>query len=188
MKDVKGLKIKHLDFHPLKMGDLIYYEGPLLSHFVDNNSPNDHYFYRWVDFDDETHRWLIFKSSDKDIKAFLNKEISLWQMIIQKSTVILLDFDDDLNKKQILVAAVSELPNTYLPSEQSYFKEEQYQPYAIELKNQLDKKESEQNMLSELLKKVYVLDDQQKKTFNLLNEMSLALRGQTKTWSIPNSL
>ena len=79
----------------------------------------------------------------EDIKAFLNKNMSLWQMITQKSTVILVDFDDDLNKKQILVVAVSELPNTYLPSEKSYFQEEQYQPYASELKNQLDKKEWE---------------------------------------------
>ena len=31
------------------------------------------------------------------------------------------------------------MPNTYLPAENSYFKEEQYQPYAIELKNQLAK-------------------------------------------------
>ena len=186
MKDVKGLKINHLDFQPFKMGDFLYYEGPLLSHFIDKNNPNDHYFYRWVDFDDAGHRWLIFKASDKDIKAFLNKNMSLWQMITQKSTVTLVDFDDDLNKKQILVVAVSELPNTYLPSEKSYFQEEQYQPYASELKNQLDKKESEQNTLNELLKKVYLLDDQQKKTFNLLNEMSSVLSGQGKTWTSPN--
>ena len=107
-------------------------------------------------------------------------------MITQKSTVTLVDFDDDLNKKQILVVAVSELPNTYLPSEKSYFQEEQYQPYAIELKNQLNEKEIEQNILSELLKKVYLLDDQQKKTFNLLNEMSSVLSGQGKTWTSPN--
>ena len=178
MKDVKGLIINHLDFQPLKMGDFLYYEGPLLSHFIDKNNPNNHYFYRWVDFDDDSHRWLIFKSSEKDINAFFNKTISLWQMITQNTTVFLIDLDDELTKNQILVTTIAELPLSYLPSENSFFKEEQYHPYATELKSEFLKKESEQSTLNQLLKTVYTLEDQQKKTQQLLNDLAYILQKQ----------
>lgn len=181
MKDVEGFKINHIDFQPIKMGDFLYYEGPLLSHFIDKNNPNDHYFFRWVDFDDDCHRWLIFKSSEKDIVNFFNKTISLWQLITKNSTVLLVDLDDELNKKQILVTITSKLPETYLPSVNSFYKEEQYHPYALELKNQFAKKESEQNILIELLRKVHSLDEQQKKTYKLLNEMLYILNEQDST-------
>lgn len=170
MKNIKGLKINHLDFHPLKMGDFLYYEGPLLSHFIDKNKPSDHYFYRWVDFNDDSHRWLIFKSSEKDIKLFLCNDISLWDMINKNSTITLVDLDDDLNKKQIIVTTMSELPESYLPSEKSYYKEEQYHHYTVELKNQLSQKETENKNYTELLKKVDNIDEQQQQTFKLLTE------------------
>ena len=89
-----------------------------------------------VDFDDNSHRWLIFKSSEKDINAFFNKTISLWQMITKNTTVFLIDLDDELNKNQILVTTIAELPHSYLPVENSFFKEEQYHAYATELKSQ----------------------------------------------------
>ena len=41
MKKIKGTIIKHLGFEPIKQGDFIYHEGPLLSHFVDKNNPSD---------------------------------------------------------------------------------------------------------------------------------------------------
>ena len=155
MKDVEGLNKNHIDFEPIKMGDFLYYEGPLLSHFIDKNKPNDHYFFRWVDFDDDCHRWLIFKSSEKDIVNFFNKTISLLELITRNSTVLLIDLDDELNKKQILSTTTSKLPATYLPSINSFFKEEQYHTYALKLKNKLAKKESMQNILIELFKKVH---------------------------------
>ena len=181
MKNIEGLIIPHLDFQPVKMGDFLYYEGPLLSHFIDKNNPNDHYFFRWADFDDDCHRWLIFKASEKDIVGFFNKQISLWELITQNITILLIDLDDELNKKQILITTTSKLPETYLPSVNSFFKEEQYHTYALELKNQFAKKENEQNMLIELLKKVHSLDEQQKKTHELLNEMLYILNEQDST-------
>lgn len=181
MKDIEGLRVNHIDFQPVKMGDFLYYEGPLLSHFIDKNNPTDHYFFRWADFDDDCHRWLIFKSSEKDIVNFFNKTISLSQLITKNSTILLVDLDDELNKKQILITTTSKLPETYLPSVNSFYKEEQYHPYALELKNQFAKKESEQNMLIELLRKVHSLDEQQKKTYKLLNEVLYILNEQDST-------
>ena len=176
MKDIKGLIINHLDFIPVKLGDFLYYEGPLLSHFIDKNNPSDNYFYRWVDCDDNAHRWLIFKANETDIRNFFAGIITLWQMITKSSTVILMDLDDNLAKKQILVTTISELPTNYLPAEKSYFKEENYQPYATELKNQLNKKIEDQNLLVELVRKVDMFEEQQQKTFKLLTDVFFSLK------------
>lgn len=177
MKEVKGLNINHLGFNPIKLGDFIYYEGPLLSHFIDRNKPEDNYFYRWVDFDDNTHRWLISKFSEKDILAFFNKEISLRQLIETNNFVTLLDLDDELNKAQILIVQTHSLPDTYLPSEQSFFKEEHYHIYASQLKQTLIQKQQDNSILMKLLDRVRLLEEQQTKTYNLLaNVINTPLR------------
>jgi hypothetical protein len=168
MKDVKGLNINHLGFNPLKLGDFIYYEGPLLSHFIDRNKPEDNYLYRWVDFDDNAHRWLIFKASEKDLLAFFNGELSLKQMIENNNFITLLDLDDELNKVQILISPSLGLPDNYLPSEQSFFKEELYHTYATQLKQTLFQKQQDNSLLVKLLDRVRLLEEQQTKTYNLL--------------------
>ncbi len=178
MKDVKALKITHLYFQPIKMGDFLYYEEPLLSHFIDKDNPNDHYFFRWVDCDDDCHHWFIFKSLEKDIVAFLNRDITLCQMITKNTTIFLVDLDDELNKKQILIATINELPDSYLPSKTSFFNEEHYHAYTLELKHQFEKKISEQSLVAELLKNFNVLNEQQKTTHELLNQMRFVLSKQ----------
>lgn len=171
MKEVKGLNINHLGFNPLKLGDFIYYEGPLLSHFIDRNKPEDNYFYRWVDFDDNAHRWLIFKVSEKDLLAFFSGEYSLRQMIENNNFVTLLDLDDDLNKIQILITPLHGLPNNYLPTEQSFFKEELYNNYATQFKQTLIQKQQDNSILMKLLDRVRLLEEQQIKTYNLLTNV-----------------
>ena len=177
MKAIKGLKINHLGFTPVKLGDLLYYEGPLLSHFINENNPDEHFFYRWVDSDDDAHRWLIFKASKNDIKNFFDGKISLNQMIAKNPTVILLDLDDELRKKQILVSTVSELPETYLPATNSRYQEEFYRPYAHQLKIHFETETNENKLLSEVLDKVQRLEKQQEQTFVLLNELKAMAAG-----------
>ena len=127
MKKIKGTLIKHLGFEPVKQGDFIYHEGPLLSHFVDKNNPSDNYLYRWVDFNDDSHRWLISRLSDGDLSAFFKRQSSLRQLISKNSFVYLLDLDAQLNKIQILLVSSNDLPDAYLPQINSFFDEEQYE-------------------------------------------------------------
>ena len=70
---IDGIEIPSLDFIPYKIGDLIYQESPVLSHFVDNENYNNHYFYKWTDCDDFVNRWLVFKVSSSNIYSFLYK-------------------------------------------------------------------------------------------------------------------
>jgi len=178
MKKLNGIIVKGLDFNPKKMGDLLYCEGPLLSHFQDIEKSNEHYFFRWVDNDDDTHRWLIFKATDKELLSFFNKSISLRKLIEKNTIVTLLDLDDDLNKKSIIISSIDSIPDNYLPSENSFFNENRFENYATELKEKLETKYMEESIIIQLFRKVTALEDQQKKSFKLLNKMALTLQNE----------
>jgi hypothetical protein len=64
----------------------------------------------------------------------------------------------------------AELPDNYLPIQQSFFEEKYYQTYAVRLKQQLLQKHQEQSLLTKLWERVVVLEEQQRKTLQLLNE------------------
>lgn len=173
MKDIKGLNIKDLGFNPIKLGDFLYYEGPLLSHFIDKNKPEDNYLYSWVDFNEAAHRWLISKSTEKDLLSFFNGEISMLALVKSNIFVTLLDLDNELNKVNIQIVPTSELPDNYLPIEDSFFKEEFYHIYALELKQTLLEKQKvtieEQSLLKMLLQEVQSIKIQQTKTNGVLS-------------------
>jgi hypothetical protein len=171
MKKIKGIQIKHLGFDPIKQGDFIYHEGPLLSHFVDKNNPSDNYFYRWVDYDDNTNRWLIFRLSDDDLAVFFKNQLNLKQLISKNSFTYLLDLDAQLNKVQILLVSLGDLPSVYLPQDNSYFDEEQYENHALSVKNNLLRKEYEILTYEKILQEVALLKEQQSKTYSLLENI-----------------
>lgn len=171
MKEVKGIHIKHLGFDPLKQGDFIYHEGPLLSHFVDKNNTSDNYFYRWVDYDDNCNRWLIFRLSDEDLIAFFKMQLSLNQLISKNSFTYLLDLDAHLNKVQILLVSMSDLPEAYLPQNNSFFNEEQYENHALTVRDNLLKKQYEVQTFEKILQEVAQLKEQQSKTYSLLENI-----------------
>ena len=171
MKKVKGTHIKHLGFDPLKQGDFIYHESPLLSHFVDRNNPSDNYLYRWVDFSDSSNRWLIFRLSNDDFKAFFKNQVSLKDIISKNSFLYLLDLDAQLNTIQILLVALNDLPETYLPQNNSFFNEEQYENHALAVRDNLLKKQYESQVFEKILQEVAQLKEQQSKTYSLLENI-----------------
>jgi hypothetical protein len=186
MKDIRGLNINDLGFIPIKLGDFLYYEGPLLSHFIDKNKPEDNYFYSWVDFNETAHRWLISKFTEKDLLSFFNGEISMLALVKSNIFVTLLDLDNELNKVKIQIVPTSELPENYLPIEDSFFKEEFYHTYATQLKQTLLEKKKvtieEQSLLKMLLQEVQSIKIQQTKTNGVLtilaNKLNMPFENQ----------
>jgi len=171
MEHIEGITLKSLSFLPRKLGDFLYHEGPLLSHFIDENRPEDHYLYRWVDSDDEVHRWLIFKVSEEDLLAFFEQKVSLKTLILSRQTATVLDLDNNLNKKQIQLIPTEHLPNNYLPSETSTFKEKFYDEYALKLRENIITKAQEQSTIKTLLGKVDNLEKQQKTILAMMNDL-----------------
>jgi len=73
MEKLEGTMIQNLGIRLKCLGDLLYHEGPLLSHFVNEADECEHYFYKWSDCDDTCNRWIIFKVSENSLKYFLRK-------------------------------------------------------------------------------------------------------------------
>lgn len=138
--NVKGKNINTLDFFHEKKGDILEYERPILSHFVNKLNPDEQYIYHWVDSNDFFHRWLVFKVTDNLMLDFFKGLISLKKIILNNSEVILMDLDANLKPNNIMAINLQVLPNDYLPENNYLFVEDRYTPYAIELKKSLIQK------------------------------------------------
>jgi hypothetical protein len=136
MKKLTGVKIQKLDFLPIKQGDLLYHEGPLLSVFKDALSDN-FYFYKWSDCDDKAHRWLVFKVSIQSIKSFFDKQLSLRQLILEQPFSYFLDLDNNLDPLSIVIVSSHTMPKSYLPEQGSFFDAEDFENYALFLQQKL---------------------------------------------------
>ncbi|MCC5944191.1 MAG: hypothetical protein JJT94_04600 [Bernardetiaceae bacterium] len=158
------------------MGDLIYYEGPLLSHFQDENQNDTHFFYRWVDNDQKANRWLVFKSSNQDLIKFFNSQFSELDLIAQNNTLTFLDLDDKLNPMGIYMTAFEDVPEDYLPSPKTFFEANRYEPYALELKAKLEDALQKENLMLQLFDKVLHLEKEHKENAKILSEIKKILK------------
>lgn len=155
LKNIKSKSIKKLDINLEEGGDFIYYEGVFLAHYFNKKNPTEHYLYKWCDTDKIINRWLLYKVSEKDLVAFLDKKISSLELIQKNEYCYVVDIDGNIEHKQVLICAVKDIPESYLPKKTAYFDEDFYEEYALELKQKLEKtakKNLEKNTISEIEK------------------------------------
>lgn len=126
MKNLDGYNIP-FDFEGfVQMSDLIYYDGPLLSHFV-SKTGKDYLFY-WVDIDEKFNRWMFFRVTPTVIQSYLDKKLSLREIIcgLEEGFVSFVEIDDEANFLNPKIVKISSIPEEYLPSSQSYYCFEKY--------------------------------------------------------------
>lgn len=122
METIKEIKIPEQALPKLvKIKDLIYYEGPLLSHYKSEFGEN--YLFYWVDSDDKFNRWLVFRTSEIILEKYISKEITLLEVMsdINIGIVFKIDVDDCLTRHNLSLIEFNDLPNSYLPSNKSYY-------------------------------------------------------------------
>lgn len=109
-------------------GDLIYCEGPLLTHYTSEDGC--HYLVCWVDADESANRWLILRTSITCLRRYIAKEIPLKHIISYPADnlVWITDIDNNENQHNTQVLQPKELPEDYLPSENSYYEFETEDP------------------------------------------------------------
>lgn len=115
-------KAVNIDFSRfIKVSDLIYFDGPLLSHFI---SPNgDNYLFFWCDVDDVVNRWIIFRTDIPTIQKYIEKKISLKEVLSHPidGLVYIADIDADIIYRSIQLILSEEIPSEYIPSQDSFF-------------------------------------------------------------------
>lgn len=105
----------------IKVSDLIYFDGPLLSHYIHRSG--DNYLSYWVDCDETSQRWLVFRVGISMLQKYVNKGITL-RMVLQsviEKFVYLIDVDQNGLCAAPLIVSVKDLPADYLPDENSYY-------------------------------------------------------------------
>jgi hypothetical protein len=135
MKNI-GIKLFESPFrNHIKIADLLYYEGAILSHFVDEFDNN--YLYYWIDFNENANRWLVFKFNKAYLSEYLNGIVTLKDFFYEQQNqfVFSVDVDKDYNYTNIRMFSPYELPEDYTPKSDSFFTHE----IPIAYRNQVQK-------------------------------------------------
>jgi hypothetical protein len=173
MEDFKSINVHDLGVNLEKMGDFLYHEGPLLSLFRDRANSDNYYFYKWADSDDFANRWLVFAVKKENLRRFLFKEVSLKQLINLNTFVFFVDINDDLNPTQYLIASLDDFPASYLPTDNSFYKEGKYTELAESVKSTiLTDDNTVKSAINTLISEVGFLKKEQNKLLHLISEMS----------------
>jgi len=160
---VNGHRLSEMPFDGLnKESDLLFFDGPLLSHFKDQSGNN--YLFYWVDFDEHFNRWLVWKVKEKELTLYLSGTSSLYELMKDKDFVFSVDIDEDVNFKNIQLVDLSQLPEDYFPTEQAFYLMEPEPAY-----ESLVKKYKEYEYVDTLRKEaIYFILEPVGKRFNLL--------------------
>lgn len=121
MREIEGYKIEYDFSNFKKIADLIYLDGPFLSHYV--SSKGDDYLFYWVDSDDKDNRWLVLRVSLANLHKYIGKEMSLRELIESPNDGYLysVDVDNDIRYHNVKLVQPSALPEDYLPETDSFY-------------------------------------------------------------------
>lgn len=106
----------------LKQGDLIQYDGPILSHYT-SRSKKKHYLFSWVDYDETYNRWLVLETTLVQLYDYLTNAISLADIFEEpyNNRVILLHTDSAGTCSNGMLVPADELVVDYQPDADSYY-------------------------------------------------------------------
>lgn len=109
MRKIEGYDIQY-DFSGFKkIADLIFFEGPFLSHYISDKG--DDYLFYWVDKDETDNRWLVLRVSLANLQKYIAKELTLLQLIESPNDGYLytVDVDNDVNYHNVKLVQPSAL-------------------------------------------------------------------------------
>src|SRR4051812_36633663 len=90
-----GLALPKLPVRLEKVRDLVYFQGPLVSEFRAQNG--DAYIYYWADADEEHHRWIVVRTSRRDLTLFVSGRLTAFELISSSKDGFAYLIDHDAN-------------------------------------------------------------------------------------------
>lgn len=122
MKKLEGFDMR-FDFSNFKkIADLVYYDGPFLSHYV--SGKGDDYLFYWVDKDENDNRWLVSRVSLADLQKYIGKKLTLRELMENPNDgyLYVVDIDNDMRYHNVKLVQPTDLPEEYKPDADSYYK------------------------------------------------------------------
>ncbi len=126
LEPLEGMKLEQFPHTDLKLiRHLEWYDGPLFVEY--RNSQDEIFLYDWCDTDNESvHRWMVFRVTESQYHYYARrKSITLFELLkqIPDQYVYFLDLDNDGITKDCVLVQATEIPEAYLPEEDSYYVE-----------------------------------------------------------------
>ncbi len=112
-----------INIHDLtNVGDLIFFDGPLMSLFTDKEKRH-FYIFDWVHSNQQFNQWIAYEVSISHISKFTDGTLSHRDLMRQglHNAFTLIDIDDNLNYYKRSTLIFEGLPTAYLPKENTYF-------------------------------------------------------------------
>jgi hypothetical protein len=121
------------------VGDLIFFDGPLMSLFMDKQKRR-FFIFDWVKANEQFNQWIAYQVSLSRISDFIEGTLSHRDLLRNSlnNTFLLIDIDDDLNYFPRHSLRFEELPPSYLPQENTYFSSKNCPDFSIIQKNIAD--------------------------------------------------
>lgn len=116
-----GDQVVDLKDHLKRLGDIINIDGPVLSLFQDERN-KDLYLFDWVDSDETTNRWLIYKIPPETLNEFLLNRISYKEMFdsVKENKF----YYADITNSDSIEYSINDLeyfPQNYIPAKEAFF-------------------------------------------------------------------
>jgi len=114
-----------------KVSDLIEYDGPVLSHYMDKLNVN--YLSYWVDYNSDVNRWLIWRISPQQLNDYLHKKRSLKDLLYDnnKDFIFSAELDRDNKYQNVVGITVDQIPSEYTLEENSFYVGEPPLTYSV---------------------------------------------------------
>ena len=132
------MELPKLDFTLKKMGDLLFWEGPLMSHFV--NDQKEDFIFKWASKDGLHNRWMVYRSTPALLLDYFEGRINSADLILKNpdGSVYFIDMDNDMNWRKIYLVNIQDIPKKYMPLKDSFYEIETYEPYAEKLRTNIE--------------------------------------------------
>lgn len=122
MENINGIHIEEFSLESFrKVSDLIYFEGPLLSHYISDK--NENFLFNWVDSNDNYNRWFVFRISQGNLVDYLNGKIPLLKFFKDPNDgfVYKIDLDEKGFVLEPMILFPNSIPENYFPATDSFY-------------------------------------------------------------------
>lgn len=121
MRQIDGLNVKFDISQMIKICDLISFDGPLLSHYM--NKKGENYLFKWVDTDNSYNRWLFFRVDLAELQNYINKKRTLYDLLTNCNDgfAYFVDIDAEIGYHNLCILSVENIDTDYLPEVDSMY-------------------------------------------------------------------
>ncbi len=123
MRPMREIKGEPCSLPPMEwVDDLIYFNGPILSHY--RTFEGNHYLWYWCDVDDTAHRWLVLEVSIETIEDLSAGKIEVGAVIPGEGLcVVVADTNGEVRLATVKIAAC-DVPLQYQPMSGAFIYQE----------------------------------------------------------------